>query len=113
MLSSQDIVTRVRSYQPGADVGLIERAYDFAAKAHDGQRRKSGEPYFTHPAAVAGVIADLRLDTASICAGLLHDCVEDTLATVDDLEREFGEEVAFLVDGVTKLSKINFASRED
>ena len=113
MLSSNELVSRVRSYQPSVDAGLIERAYDFALKAHEGQRRKSGEPYFTHPAAVAGVIADLRLDTASVCAGLLHDCVEDTLATVEDLEREFGDEVAFLVDGVTKLSKINFTSRED
>ncbi len=113
MLSSQELVTRVRAYQPSADVALIERAYAFALRAHEGQKRKSGEPYFTHPASVAGVIADLRLDTASICAGLLHDCVEDTLATVEDLEREFGDEVAFLVDGVTKLSQINFTSRED
>ena len=113
MLSSQELVTRVRSYQPSADVALIERAYAFALRAHEGQKRKSGEPYFTHPASVAGVIADLRLDTASICAGLLHDCVEDTLATIEDLEREFGDEVAFLVDGVTKLSQINFTSRED
>ncbi|MEO7110728.1 MAG: bifunctional (p)ppGpp synthetase/guanosine-3',5'-bis(diphosphate) 3'-pyrophosphohydrolase, partial [Polyangiaceae bacterium] len=101
------------SYQPSADADLIERAYGFAMKAHEGQKRKSGEPYFTHPASVAGVIADLRLDTASVCAGLLHDCVEDTLATIEDLEREFGDEVAFLVDGVTKLSQINFTSRED
>ncbi|HTJ81320.1 MAG TPA: bifunctional (p)ppGpp synthetase/guanosine-3',5'-bis(diphosphate) 3'-pyrophosphohydrolase [Polyangiaceae bacterium] len=113
MLSVDDLTLRVRSYHPNADVALIERAYEFAAKAHKGQTRKSGDPYFIHPSHVAGIIAELKLDTASICAGLLHDCVEDTLATVDDLEREFGEEVAFLVDGVTKLSKINFISRED
>ncbi|NUP05811.1 MAG: bifunctional (p)ppGpp synthetase/guanosine-3',5'-bis(diphosphate) 3'-pyrophosphohydrolase [Polyangiaceae bacterium] len=113
MISPQEIVGRVRSYHPNADAGLIERAYEFAANAHKGQTRKSGDPYFIHPANVAGIIADLKLDTASVCAGLLHDCVEDTLATVDDLESEFGEEVAFLVDGVTKLSKINFISRED
>jgi len=113
MLSPQEIVGRVRSYHPNADAGLIERAYEFALRAHNGQTRKSGDPYFIHPANVAGIIADLKLDTASICAGLLHDCVEDTLATVGDVEREFGDEVAFLVDGVTKLSKINFISRED
>ncbi len=113
MLSVDDLTQRVRSYHPNADVSLIERAYEFAVKAHKGQTRKSGDPYFIHPAHVAGIIADLKLDTASVCAGLLHDCVEDTLATIDDLEREFGEEVAFLVDGVTKLSLINFTSRED
>jgi GTP pyrophosphokinase len=113
MLSVDDLTQRVRSYHPNADVSLIERAYEFAVKAHKGQTRKSGDPYFIHPAHVAGIIADLKLDTASVCAGLLHDCVEDTLATIDDLEREFGEEVAFLVDGVTKLSQINFTSRED
>src|SRR5690606_24434316 len=104
---------RVRSYHPGADIDLIERAYNYAIKAHEGQTRKSGDPYFSHPASVAGIITDLRLDTASVCAGLLHDVVEDTLATTSDIEREFGQEVAFVVDGVTKLSKINFASKED
>src|SRR5205823_6819680 len=69
--------------------------------------------YFVHPASVAGIIAELRLDTASICAGLLHDVVEDTLRTLDDVNDEFGDEVAFLVDGVTKLSKINFTSRSE
>ncbi|MFO0556065.1 MAG: bifunctional (p)ppGpp synthetase/guanosine-3',5'-bis(diphosphate) 3'-pyrophosphohydrolase [Polyangiaceae bacterium] len=113
MESSQQLVGRVRSYHPNADAALIERAWEYSLKAHSGQMRKSGDPYFIHPASVAGIIAELKLDTASVCAGLLHDCVEDTLATVDDLEREFGEEVAFLVDGVTKLSKINFISRED
>jgi GTP pyrophosphokinase len=80
---------------------------------HAGQTRKSGQPYVTHPVSVAGIIADLRLDAASVCAGLLHDVVEDTLATTDDITKEFGVEVAELVDGVTKLSKINFTSKED
>jgi GTP pyrophosphokinase len=113
MLQVDSLIERVRSYQPAADADLIKRAYDFSAKAHDGQKRKSGDPYFIHPASVAGIITELRLDTASVCAGLLHDVVEDTLATTKDIEREFGAEVASLVDGVTKLGKINFASKED
>jgi GTP pyrophosphokinase len=113
MLSLNDLVDRVRTYQPAADVDLIARAYAYGEKAHEGQTRKSGEPYFSHPASVAGIITSLKLDTASVCAGLLHDVVEDTLATTEDIEEVFGQEVAFLVDGVTKLSKINFASKED
>src|SRR3954464_14316653 len=113
MLMIDDLVARIRAYQPNADVDLLRKAYDFSSVAHRGQTRKSGDPYFSHPASVAGIITELKLDTASVCAGLLHDVVEDTLATIEDIEREFGEEVAFLVDGVTKLSKINFASKED
>src|SRR5690242_5304583 len=113
MIESSDLIDRVRAYQPAADADLLKRAYDFSEKAHTGQKRKSGDPYFIHPASVAGIITELKLDTASVCAGLLHDVVEDTLATTTDVEREFGQEVAFLVDGVTKLSKINFASKED
>src|SRR6185295_11919312 len=104
---------RVRSYQPAADVGLIEKAYHFAEVAHGAQKRKSGDPYFTHPASVAGIITDLKLDTASVCAGLLHDVVEDTKMTLVDIDREFGSEIKELVDGVTKLNKINFTSKED
>lgn len=113
MLKLADLVERIRAYHPNADVEIVSRAYDYSFRAHEGQKRKSGDPYFIHPAAVAGIIADLKLDIASVCAGLLHDVVEDTLATVEDIEREFGSEIAFLVDGVTKLSKINFTSRED
>jgi GTP pyrophosphokinase len=113
MLQADDIVSRVRAYYPGVDAGLIQRAYDYSFRAHAGQLRKSGEPYFVHPASVAGIITELRLDPASVCAGLLHDVVEDTLATTADIEREFGKEIAHLVDGVTKLSKINFTSKED
>jgi GTP pyrophosphokinase len=113
MLKLADLVERIRGYHPAADVEIVSRAYDYSVRAHEGQKRKSGDPYFVHPASVAGIITELRLDTASICAGLLHDVVEDTLATLEDVEREFGAEVAFLVDGVTKLSKINFASKED
>src|SRR5215831_17668765 len=113
MLALDVIVDRVRSYHPTADVAIISKAYQFSQYAHREQKRKSGDPYFIHPASVAGIITELRLDTASICAGLLHDVVEDTLATTEDIEKEFGNEVGFLVDGVTKLSKINFTSKED
>ena len=113
MLQATDLIHRVQSYHPTADAELIQRAYDFSYRAHKGQLRKSGDPYFIHPASVAGIITELKLDTASICAGLLHDVVEDTLSSLNDVEREFGGEVANLVDGVTKLSKINFTSKED
>src|SRR5262245_56419822 len=113
MIESSDLIDRVRAYQPAADADLLKRAYEFSEKAHTGQKRKPGDPYFIHPASVAGIITELRLDTASVCAGLLHDVVEDTLATTKDIEREFGGEIASLVDGVTKLGKINFASKED
>src|SRR5580693_4960504 len=113
MLQVEQLIQRVKAYQPSVDPDLIKRAYDFSFKMHAGQRRKSGQPYIVHPVGVAGILADLRLDAASVCAGLLHDVVEDTLATTDEISKEFGVEVAELVDGVTKLSKINFTSKED
>jgi len=109
----EDLLERVQAYHSDADLGLLRDAYEYATQAHEGQVRKSGAPYFSHPAAVAKVITELRLDVASVCAGLLHDVVEDTPQTVKDLEERFGKEVAFLVDGVTKLSKINFTSRQE
>lgn len=113
MTALDELLQQVRGYHPNADLELIRRAYHYGEWAHREQVRKSGEPYFTHPVRVANVIADLKLDTASVCAGLLHDVVEDTLATFEDIKGDFGQEVAELVDGVTKLSKINFISRED
>ncbi|HZU84725.1 MAG TPA: bifunctional (p)ppGpp synthetase/guanosine-3',5'-bis(diphosphate) 3'-pyrophosphohydrolase [Polyangiaceae bacterium] len=113
MLQVDQLIERVRTYQPSVDGDLIQRAYDYSFRMHAGQKRKSGQPFIVHPVSVAGIIADLRLDAASVCAGLLHDVVEDTLATTDELTKEFGVEVAELVDGVTKLSKINFTSKED
>jgi GTP pyrophosphokinase len=113
LLQAEQLIDRVRTYQPAVDADLIQRAYDYSFKMHAGQTRKSGQPYVVHPVSVAGIIADLRLDAASVCAGLLHDVVEDTLATADDISKEFGVEVAELVDGVTKLSQINFTSKED
>ena len=113
MVRVDDLVSRVKSYHPGADEELVRKAYAYAEKAHEGQKRKSGDPYFVHPTRVAGVLADLKMDVATICAGLLHDVIEDTLATKEDMAREFGNEVAELVDGVTKLSQINFVSKEE
>ena len=107
------ILSEVAGYHPSADLSLIRRAYQFAAQAHDGQTRKSGDPYVTHPLSVAQVIAELKLDVASVCAGLLHDCVEDTSATVEQLGEQFGKEIAFLVDGVTKLGKLPYSTREE
>jgi GTP pyrophosphokinase len=108
-----ELVQRVRSYHPSSDLSVIERAYEFAEYAHRSQVRKSGDPYFVHPVRVAEELVGMQLDVASICAGLLHDVVEDTGSTVDDIRRHFGAEVAELVDGLTKLGKINFSSRED
>ncbi|MFZ5893786.1 MAG: RelA/SpoT family protein [Myxococcota bacterium] len=113
MLSSDALVDIVQAYHPSADGDLIRRAYQFAEWAHKEQLRKSGDPYLIHPVSVAGIIADLRLDTASVCAGLLHDVVEDSTATRETIEGEFGSEIASIVDGVTKLGKFNFNSRED
>lgn len=112
-LTVGELVEKVRSYHPAADVELIRRAYDFSARVHAGQKRLSGEPFLVHPMAVAGVIADLKLDVPSVVSGLLHDTVEDTLTTIDEVESLFGKEIAGLVDGVTKLSQVNFTSREE
>ena len=109
----RQIVNTVATYDPGADLALIERCFDFAADRHAGQRRRSGEPYVVHPVGVARIISDLRLDVPSVCAGLLHDCVEDTSATAEDIGRLFGPEIQFLVEGVTKLGQIPWTTREE
>jgi guanosine-3',5'-bis(diphosphate) 3'-pyrophosphohydrolase len=113
MTRAQDLIGKVRAYHPGADEALIRRAYEFSKTVHRDQRRQSGEPYFVHPVGVANIIAELRLDVASIVAALLHDTVEDTLTTLDQIEAEFGGEVAELVDGVTKISQVSFTSRAE
>jgi guanosine-3',5'-bis(diphosphate) 3'-pyrophosphohydrolase len=110
IMRQYELVERVKSYDPGADENLLNRAYVFAMKAHGAQVRASGDPYFSHPVEVAGILAALRLDSASIATGLLHDTVEDTGATIADLERLFGPEIARLVDGVTKLNKLDLQS---
>ncbi|MGH7235972.1 MAG: RelA/SpoT family protein [Nitrospiraceae bacterium] len=107
------LINRVLSYNPDADVDLVRRAYAFSAKAHEGQTRRSGEPYLQHPLAVAGILTSLRSDVTGIVAALLHDTVEDTLATPDELEQEFGKDIARLVDGVTKIGKIPFRNYEE
>ncbi len=113
MVRLTNILEKVQGYHPRADTDLINKAYVYASRMHDGQRRKSGDAYFIHPVSVADIIADMRLDASSVCAALLHDVVEDCEVSISDIETVFGEEVAFLVDGVTKLGKVNFASRED
>jgi len=107
-----ELVERVRDYNPNTNEALLNRAYVFGAKAHADQRRASGEPYFGHPLEVAAILTDLRLDDASIVTALLHDTVEDTNATRDEIARLFGEEIANLVDGVTKLSRLELSSAE-
>jgi GTP diphosphokinase / guanosine-3',5'-bis(diphosphate) 3'-diphosphatase len=107
------LISRVQSYNPHADVELVRRAYAFSEKAHAGQMRRSGEPYLRHPLAVAGVLTMLRSDVTAVAAGLLHDTLEDTLATPDELEKEFGRDVMHLVDGVTKIGKIPFRNYEE
>ena len=104
----EELINRVRRYHPSDDISMIEKAYRIAYNAHKGQVRKSGEPYVIHPLYVAIILADLELDKETIVAGLLHDVVEDTIMTDEEIEKEFGADVALLVDGVTKLEKINF-----
>ena len=112
-LRLNDIIDQVQSYHATADVDLIKKAYVYSAKVHAGQVRKTGEPYLIHPLAVAGILAQLHLDEASVCTGLLHDTVEDTLATLEEVESLFGADIAHLVDGVTKLSQIEFQTSEE
>ncbi len=113
MVRLTNILEKVKGYHPRADTDLINKAYVYASRMHDGQMRKSGDDYFIHPVSVADIIADMRLDASSVCAALLHDVVEDCEVSLPEVKSVFGEEVAFLVDGVTKLGKVNFASRED
>ena len=108
------LLAKLKKFHPNADQALVEKAYNFASHAHAGQKRKSGKPYFTHPYRVADILADMMMDAPTIAAGLLHDCVEDC-ESIDQatIEKEFGQEVALLVDGVTKLSRLDLTSREE
>jgi GTP pyrophosphokinase len=113
MLRFNDILERLTSYHPNADIELLKKAYVFSAKVHLGQVRLSGEPYLNHPLEVAGILTQLKLDVASVATGLLHDTVEDTLTTLKEIQENFGEEIAQLVDGLTKISLISLRSSEE
>ncbi len=113
MLRQYELVDRVLAYDPTADEDLLNRAYVFSLQAHGSQLRASGDPYFSHPVEVAGILTDLKLDAETIATGILHDTIEDTVATPEQVERLFGPKVARLVDGVTKLSKIEGAQSEN
>ena len=108
-----ELERHVLSYNPALNKTLLYKAYCYAAKAHAGQTRKDGSPYITHPLAVANIVADLKLDTDALCAALLHDCIEDTKSTHEDISREFSPTIADLVEGVTKLTRINYVSMEE
>ncbi|MDA0338983.1 MAG: bifunctional (p)ppGpp synthetase/guanosine-3',5'-bis(diphosphate) 3'-pyrophosphohydrolase [Proteobacteria bacterium] len=110
MIRQYELVEKVRAYDPDADEKLLDRAYVFSMKAHGTQKRASGDPYFSHPLEVAGILTDMRLDDATIVTGLLHDTIEDTIATRAEIQSLFGDEVAQLVDGVTKLSQLELSS---
>lgn len=112
MMRQYDLVERVRTYNPDTDEALLNQAYVYAMKAHGGQRRASGDPYFSHPIEVAAILTDLKLDDATIAAALLHDTIEDTAATRTEIDKVFGQEIGSLVEGLTKLSKLDLVSRE-
>ncbi|MCB6177667.1 bifunctional (p)ppGpp synthetase/guanosine-3',5'-bis(diphosphate) 3'-pyrophosphohydrolase [Rhodobacter sp. Har01] len=112
MIDVEDLIALVRNYNPRCNADLIRRAYAYGGKMHEGQTRKSGEPYFTHPVSVAAILTEQRLDDATIVTALLHDTIEDTRSTYTDITRDFGEEVAELVDGVTKLTNLQLGSAQ-
>ena len=106
----KSLIERVRKYHPSADVSMIEKAYHIARNAHKGQTRKSGEEYIIHPLWVGIILAQLEMDKETIVAGILHDVVEDTVMTDEEIRQEFGDEVALLVDGVTKLGQLSYSA---
>ncbi len=113
MVTLQKIIQTVQAYNPKGEASLIQKAGDFAKRVHQGQERASGDPYIIHPLEVAEILSQMRLDVPSIVAGLLHDTIEDTLATEKEIREIFGEDVEFLVNAVTKISQISFASHEE
>jgi len=108
----KNLIAEIKTYRPGTALSLIENAYNFAQAAHEGQMRKTGEPFFAHPLAVALILAEMKSDLESIAAGILHDVVEDTIYTLDDIKSRFGEEIANLVDGVTKIEQVKYVSKK-
>src|SRR6186997_3264587 len=113
MIRLEDILAKVGKHHPQDNLDLIRRAYIFSAKEHKGQVRASGEPYLSHPLEVANLLAEMKMDAVTVSVGLLHDVVEDTLVSLKDVETMFGAEVAHIVDGVTKISQIQFTSKEE
>src|ERR1700722_7115063 len=111
MMRQYELVERVRRYNPHANEELLNRAYVFAMRAHGQQKRASGDPYFSHPLEVAAILTELKLDDATIVAAMLHDTIEDTTVTRDEIDKMFGPEIGGLVAGLTKVSKLDFASR--
>src|ERR1044071_15316 len=112
MMRQYDLIDRVKAYNPNANEDLLNRAYVYAMKAHGSQTRASGDPYFSHPLEVAAILTDLKLDDATIVAALLHDTIEDTEATKAEIDERFGGEIGTLVDGLTKLKKLDLVTRE-
>jgi guanosine-3',5'-bis(diphosphate) 3'-pyrophosphohydrolase len=106
MATLSKILDEIQSYLPGCNTRIVEKAYEWAARFHEGQMRKSGEPYLSHPMEVAYILAQMKLDLPTIAAGLLHDVVEDSQVSIEEIKKEFGEEVAFIVDGLTKLKSL-------
>src|SRR3990172_8880869 len=113
MIRIEDIIEKVERYQKNANSDLLRQAYVFSAMVHKEHLRKSGEPYLTHPLEVASILCDMKLDVSSIAVGLLHDVVEDSATSVEQIEKYFGKEIAHIVDGVTKISRAEFRSKEE
>src|SRR5499427_10195828 len=113
MIRFEEILDKVQSYNPQTDQDLLRRAYVFSAREHRGQVRRSGDPYLVHPLNVAAILAEMKADDISIVVGLLHDVLEDTLTTRESIAQQFGAEVAELVDGLTKIGKFSYVSREE
>src|SRR5579863_3648761 len=111
MMRQYELVERVRRYNPRANEDLLNRAYVFAMKAHGSQTRASGDPYFSHPLEVAAILTELKVDDATIAAAMLHDTIEDTAVTRDEVDKAFGEEIGGLVDGLTKLGKLDVVTK--
>src|SRR5512135_407394 len=113
MIRYEDLAEKVGRYHPDAPIEMIQRGYVVSAKYHKGQLRMNGEPYLTHPLEVANILAELKLDAVTVTAGLLHDVLEDTLMSPEELRKQFGDEVYQIVDGVTKISQVQFTSRQE
>jgi len=113
LLSLKDLVEKIHSYNPDADLEILKNAYHFSREAHCSQKRSEGSPYIKHPLAVASILADMKMDVPSISAGLLHDTIEDTSVTIEDIKGIFGDEIAFIVNSLTKLSKVEFKTKKE